>query len=93
MAGYVIKKREPYKITGADGDVYEIPAASKLSVEDIDLLIRFNETSDVKTKLELCREFLLKYAPGLEKENLGDTEYFMIFTDYNTTQTDTLGES
>lgn len=89
--GYTIKKREPYTITGAEG-TYSIPAITELSVDDVELLTEYSESQDAKRKVEICKEFLLRYAPDLEKEDIGDMQYFMIFNDYNTSQGKDLGE-
>ena len=89
--GYIIKKRESYKITGAKGE-YTIPAITDLSIDDVELLTEYSESQDAKRKVEICKEFLLKYAPDLEKEEIGDMQYFMIFNDYNTSQGQDLGE-
>lgn len=85
MAGYKLHAHEPYLITGKTDTVYEIPAVPDLSVDEIGYMVRFNETADAVEKTKICKEFFLAIAPGLEDEEIGDMEYFMIFEDYNRT--------
>ena len=91
--GYKIKEHKPYEIEGKTGKVYTIPAPANLDLDDADMMIEFNASTDAKRKGVICREFLLKYAPELADEQLGDVEYFLIFSDYNSSQTQTMGES
>lgn len=93
MAGYTLQAHEPYVITGKTGTIYEIPAIPNLSVDEIGSLVKFNETSDPIEKTKICKDFFLQIAPGLEDEQIGDMEFFMIFEDYNKSSRLTVGES
>ncbi len=93
MAGYTLQEHEPYLITGKTGTIYEIPAIPNLSVDNIGYMVKFNETRDAIEKTKLCKEFFLSVAPGLEDEDIGDMEFFMIFEDYNQTARIKTGES
>lgn len=95
MSGYTLKQHEPYIITGKTGTIYEIPAVPNLSIDEIGYMVKFNETTDAVEKTKLCKDFFLRIAPGLEDEDIGDMEYFMIFQDYNSSAriTSRMGES
>ena len=93
MGYQIAKERKPYIITGRNGTEYQIPEPSCLDLDDAEALIEFNESKDAKRKGEICKQLILKYAPELVNENIGDVEYFMIFQDYNATYTYSVGES
>ena len=81
--GYVIKKKNPYDIQGSDGTVYLIPAREQLSVDDIALVAEYDKETDLGKKVEICKEFILNYAPGLKDDpEIGDNEFSLIFADY-----------
>ena len=81
--GYKLEKHEPYIITGKDGKEYKIHATLDMDMEEIDIVLKFNKTEDELEKTKLCKEFLLHACPELEKEGIGDMEYFNIFMDYD----------
>lgn len=80
---YQIKKHKPYIIKGQKG-TYEIPPMVGLDFEDAAAFVDFNsDPSDAAKRIKIAKDFLLKYAPGLADEGIGDFEYFLIFNDYN----------
>lgn len=81
--GYKIQEHKPYIITGKTGVEYPIPAPACLDLDDATSMLEFNECQDARRKGEICKAFLLKYAPDLINEQLADVEYFLIFQDYN----------
>ena len=81
--GYQLKKHEPYVITGIEGKEYVIPAALDLGIDGIKLSLAFDNAKDEVEKVKACKAFFLYFAPDLEKEEIGDMEYFNIFQDYN----------
>ena len=81
--GYKLKKHEPYVITGYEGKEYKIPAPIDMDLEDIEIVLRYNKSTDEIEKAQICKEFFLHTAPDLESEGISDMEYFMIFQDYN----------
>ena len=83
MGGYTLQVHEPYLINGKTGTIYEIPAIPNLSVDNIGYMVKFNETRDAIEKTKICKDFFLSVAPGLEDEDIGDMEFFLIFEDYN----------
>lgn len=95
--GYKLEKHDPYVITGRTGKEYEIPPTIEMSLEDIEMMLRYNKSTDEIEKAKICKEFFLHAAPDLEKEGISDMEYFVIFQDYNNTslikQKGNLGES
>lgn len=91
---YEVKKHKPYKIKGSDGKEYQIPPVQRIDADDVDLMVKFNaETEDMHERIRLCKEFILKYAKGLENDPvIGEYEYFMIFNDYNREYASQVGE-
>lgn len=86
MAGYVIRKKNSYKITGSDGKEHTLPARELLTIDDISLIAKYDEEKDLGAKVGICKEFILNHAPELEKDpEIGDNEYSMIFADYIST--------
>ena len=86
--GYQIKEQEVYIIKGKKGKEYKIPQLKGLSMDEFGLLIKYNETDDAVEKIKYCKEFFLSIEPDLEKEKIGDVEYFQIFQDYNEVKTE-----
>ena len=80
--GYQLKKHEPYVITGKEGKEYVIPAQITLNLDGIDIICRFNNSTDELEKIRICKEFFLHFAPELEEEEIGDMEYFKMFLHY-----------
>ncbi len=94
---YQIKERAPYIIKGKKGKEYKIPQVEGLTIDEFEILVRYNETDKPAEKVKICKEFFLNIAPELEDEGIGDVEYFRIFEDYNQAKTEkqkkALGES
>lgn len=83
MAGYVIKKKKPYPITGSDGTNYLLPPKERLTADDISMVGQYDKEEDIGEKIKICKELILRYAPGLEHDpEVGDNEFSMIFADY-----------
>lgn len=81
--GYVIKKKKPYDVTGSNGAIYYIPPREQLTFDDIALVSKYDSEPDLGEKIKICKEFILRHAPDLEKDpEIGDNEYSMIFADY-----------
>ena len=79
---YKLEEYEPYIIEGKNGKEYKIPHFYDLGVNEFAIINKYNETSDAVEKIKVSKEFLLTLAPDLEKEGIGDVEYFNIFQDY-----------
>ena len=91
---YEVKKHKSYKIKGSDGTNYELPCIQRIDAEDVELMAKFNTETNVQERMKLCKEFVLKYAKGLENDpEIGEYEYFMIFEDYNQEYSSQAGES
>lgn len=82
---YVIPKVKPFVIKGAKGE-YLIPAFSTLSVEDVSEVMGLKADTPVAERVEATKNFLLKFAPELEEEELGDVGFSMIFAAYEKEQ-------
>lgn len=82
---FKIQKNQPFVIEGQKGK-YEIPPFSTLSVDDVGEVMGLTLETPVKERLAACKAFLLKFAPDLEKEGLGDVGYSQIFAAYEKEQ-------
>ena len=82
---YVIPKVQPFVIKGTKGE-YLIPAFSTLSVDDVSDVMALRPETPVQERLEATKKFMLKFAPELENEELGDVGYSMIFAAYEKEQ-------
>lgn len=82
---FIIKKPEPFAIKGEQGN-YIIPAMSTLSTDQMgDILTMLPETPAAE-KVAIAKAFLLRMAPELEQEELGDWGYFQIYMAYEKEQ-------
>ena len=82
---YQIPKAKPFVIKGEKGE-YLLPAMSTLNTDQLgDILTMLPETPAAE-KVAIAKAFLLKLAPGLEKEELGDWGYFQIYMAYEKEQ-------
>lgn len=86
---YKIKKAQPFVIEGENGK-YMIPAFSTLSTEDMAEILQMTPETPTAERMQIMKRFLLKFAPGLETEELGDIGYSQIFAAYEKEQN--LGE-
>ncbi|MCR4739177.1 MAG: hypothetical protein K5886_02820 [Lachnospiraceae bacterium] len=82
---FIIKEHEPFIIEGKKGK-YEIPAWVTLSADDVEELSKLNINTPPKERYAILKDFLLKVAPGLDKEGLGDMGYVQIYSAYETAQ-------
>lgn len=82
---YTIPKVKPFVIKGEKGE-YLIPAFSTLSVDDVSEVMGLRPETPVAERVEATKKFLLKFAPELECEQLGDVGYSMIFAAYEKEQ-------
>lgn len=82
---FIIKKPEPFIIKGQEGE-YMIPAFSTLSADDVREVVELTADVPVPERLDAVKRFLLRMAPGLEKEGLGDMGYSQIFAAYEKEQ-------
>lgn len=87
MADYVIKKHPgfTFAMEGAD-TVYTIPALADLSVQDVVNFDKVAKLNDVTKQCQECKAFILRYAPDLASESIGDMEFVQIFTAYAKSQ-------
>lgn len=83
--GYKLVRHEPYTIEGKEGKEYQIPAAINLNYDELEIMLRYNKSTDEIEKARICKEFFLHCAPDLEDEGISDMEYFVIFQNYNET--------
>lgn len=82
---FIINKPEPFIIKGQEGE-YLIPAFSTLSADDVRDVVELTEGVPVSERLAAVKRFLLRMAPELEKEGLGDMGYSQIFAAYEKEQ-------
>lgn len=83
MANYIIRKRTDFTfaLDGAD-TVYTLPALSRLSFAEAELMQKINQAEDLEKRGKLVKDFILKHAPELKDADIGDMEYFSIFNEY-----------
>jgi len=86
---FKISKAKPFVIEGEHGK-YMIPAFSSLSVDDMEEIFKLTPETAPAERMRITKRFLLKLAPELEKEELGDVGYSQIFAAYEKEQN--LGE-
>lgn len=86
---YKIQKAQPFIIEGANGK-YMIPAFASLSAEDMSEILQLTPETPTVERIQIMKRFLLRFAPELEKEGLGDIGYSQIFSAYEKEQN--LGE-
>lgn len=86
---YKIKKAQPFVIEGQNGK-YMIPAFSSLSTENMGEILQLTPETPTAERMQIMKRFLLRFAPGLESEELGDMGYSQIFSAYEREQN--LGE-
>lgn len=94
MADFVLKKRKDFvfEIDGAKGQ-FTLPGRSSLSFDDVALFDRLRRTeADTTQRGNIIKEFILKYAPGLEELDLADMAYLDIMQAYEIAQGRALGE-
>lgn len=82
---FTIKKPEPFAIHGTKGD-YTIPAMSQLSAADLGDVLTLTTETGAEEKIAILKAFLLRMAPELEKEELGDFGYLQIYQAYEKEQ-------
>ena len=83
MADYIVRKRTgfTFALEGVD-TVYTLPALSRLSFAEAELMRKIDEAEDLETRGKMVKEFILSHAPELEDADIGDMEYFSIFNSY-----------
>ena len=84
MANFTLKKKLDFEFTLEEEPevIYKIPTVSKLSFEEAQLMAKFGDETTIVKQGKMIRDFVLKYAPGLEEKGLGDMEYYAIFAAY-----------
>ena len=82
---FIIKKPEPFIIKGEKGE-YLIPALTTLSIDQIGDVMLLTPETPVAERIAAVKAFLLRMAPGLEEEDLGDYGYAQIFGAYEKEQ-------
>ena len=82
---YTIPKVQPFIIHGEKGD-YLIPAMSTLSTDDMGDILTMVPDTPAAEKVARAKAFLLRMAPDMEKEDLGDWGYFQIYMAYEKEQ-------
>lgn len=82
---YVIKTPKPFAIEGQKGK-YMIPALSTLSVDEIGGIMSLTADTPVSERVAAVKDFLLRMAPGLAEEELGDYGFAQIFGAYEKEQ-------
>ena len=82
---YSIKKPQPFVIDGDKGK-YLIPALATLSVDQVGDVLTLTPESPAAERVAAVKAFLLRMAPDLEQEGLGDVGYSMIFAAYEKEQ-------
>lgn len=88
---FIIKDHDPFVVEGKKGK-YEIPAWTTLSADDVEELSKLTVNTPAKERYAILRDFLLRVAPGLEQEGLGDMGYVQIYSAYETAQGLAVGE-
>ena len=86
---FKIKKAQPFIIEGANGK-YMIPAFSSLSTDDVSEILTLKPETPAAERVQIMKRFLLRFAPELKSEGLGDVGYSQIFGAYEKEQN--LGE-
>ena len=92
---YILKKREDFTfaLESNPKKIYTIPALKSMSFEDAEEMVKIDEESDIAKKGEKIKTFILKYAPELAEDGIGEMEYFDIFNAYGLNQGAAMGES
>ena len=79
-------KAQPFVIEGQNGKKYTIPAFNSLSTEDVKEIMELKPDTPTEQRMQVLKRFLLKFAPELESEGLGDVGYSQIFGAYEKEQ-------
>lgn len=82
---FKINKAKPFVIEGEHGK-YMIPAFSSLSADDMEEIFKLSPETPTGERMQVMKRFLLRFAPELEKEELGDVGYSQIFNAYEKEQ-------
>lgn len=92
MADYIIKKHASFQFAfEGGGETYELPAAHSLSFEDAAFFAEVRNKS-IREQCEGCKEFVLRYNPGLAEKEIGDMEFLYLLKAYIKSQGKELGE-
>jgi len=88
MARFVLKKKECFEfaLESNPDKVYTLPAIGSLGFDEGKALATIAEEKDMATQGNVIKNFILKYNPELEAENLGDMEYWEIYNAYGLDQ-------
>lgn len=78
---YSIKKRAPFVIEGEKGN-YTIPPISTLGMAEMGPIMELKPDTPVPERVAVIKAFLLKMAPGLKNEELGDYGYAQLYQAY-----------
>ena len=85
MADFIVKKRSDFvfALEDAPEQTFTLPALSRLGFEDAALITKINDESDIVKRGKLIKDFVLRYAPGLNGVGVSGMEYFEIFNAYS----------
>ena len=90
MAAYVLKRNTtpPFSfcLEGKEETLYTLPSIKRLGFEDVDTINAITKETSLKKQGQMCKSFLLKYAPGLKETDISDMEYIDIFNAYSESQ-------
>lgn len=82
---FQIPKATPFVIKGEKGE-YLLPAMSRLSTEELGDILTMLPDTPAAEKVAIVKAFLLRVAPKLKDEELGDWGYFQIYQAYEKEQ-------
>lgn len=94
MADFVLQKPKAFTFAMEEGGrEYTLPPMARLTYEDIDIFAKIRDGGrNPGEQMILTKDFLLKYCPDLEKEDLGDVAYVQIFRAYSEHQNNNGGK-
>ena len=96
MADFTLKSRKGFTFALEDEPekTYSLPALSKLSFEEAQLMTKLGDEKTIVKQGELIKKFILAHVPELADKGLEDMEYYAIFDAYGTSEgKERLGES
>ena len=85
VVDFKLNSKKPFVIEGEKGK-YTIPPFEILSVDDFEEISRINPDMNVRDRIPIFKKFILKFAPEIESENIGDMGYSQIFAAYEKQQ-------
>lgn len=82
---YQIPKATPFVVKGEKGE-YLLPSMSRLSSEELGDILTMLPDTPAAEKVAIVKAFLLRVAPKLKDEELGDWGYLQIYLAYEKEQ-------